>query len=71
MILSWVEKSAEGSYALRFAVRDTKAWSTAATVAEGNDWFVNWADFPSVIASLRRLARRALASEKWSRHLRV
>ncbi len=50
VILSWVEKSAEGSYALRFAVRDTKAWSTAATVAEGKDWFVNWADFPSVIA---------------------
>lgn len=49
LILSWVEKSTEGSYALRFAVRDTSVWSTAATVAEGNDWFVNWADFPSVI----------------------
>ena len=50
LILSWVEKLAEGNYALRFAVRDAKEWSTAATVAEGKNWFVNWADFPSVIA---------------------
>lgn len=50
IILSWVEKVAEKRYALRFAVRDARAWSTVGTVAEGENWFVNWADFPSVIA---------------------
>ncbi|MBD0325720.1 MAG: exo-alpha-sialidase [Pyrinomonadaceae bacterium] len=50
VILSWVEKLAEKHYALRFAVRDAKGWSEPRTVAEGTNWFINWADFPSVIA---------------------
>jgi len=50
VILSWVEKKGEKSHALRFAVRDAAGWSEARTAAEGDNWFVNWADFPSVIA---------------------
>jgi hypothetical protein len=50
IILSWVEKVGTTRYALRFATRDAYSWSTARTVAEGDNWFVNWADFPSVIA---------------------
>jgi hypothetical protein len=50
IILSWVERLSEKSYALRTAVRDQSGWTTPMTVAAGNDWFINWADFPSVIA---------------------
>ena len=50
VILSWVEKLEEKRHALRFATRDASGWSGARTVAEGDNWFVNWADFPSVIA---------------------
>ena len=50
ILLSWVEKVAEKKYALRFAQNDGSNWSAAGTVAEGDNWFVNWADFPSVIA---------------------
>lgn len=50
IILSWVEKLDEKRYALRAAIRDRAGWSKAMTVAEGNNWFVNWADFPSVVA---------------------
>lgn len=50
IILSWVEKVTDKRYALRFAVRDADRWSAAGTVAQGENWFVNWADFPSVIA---------------------
>lgn len=50
MILSWVEKIGENRYALRAAIRDEKGWSGPTTVAQGENWFVNWADFPSVIA---------------------
>ncbi len=50
IILSWVEEIGSKRYALRFATRDAGSWSTARTVAEGENWFVNWADFPSVIA---------------------
>lgn len=50
IILSWVEKVGDKRYALRFATRDASNWSKPGTVAEGENWFVNWADFPSVIA---------------------
>jgi hypothetical protein len=50
IILSWVEKIGNKRYALRFATRDAANWSTARTVSEGENWFINWADFPSVIA---------------------
>ena len=50
MILSWVEKVGDKRYALRFASRDKDNWSNASTISEGENWFVNWADFPSVIA---------------------
>ena len=50
IILSWVEKLDTKRYALRASVRDQNGWSETRTVAEGDNWFVNWADFPSVIA---------------------
>lgn len=50
IILSWIEKTGEHRYALRTAARDAKGWSETHTAAEGENWFVNWADFPSVIA---------------------
>lgn len=50
IILSWVEKIGEKRYALRTATRAGQEWSEARTVAQGENWFVNWADFPSVVA---------------------
>ena len=50
IVMSWVEKIGEKRYALRTAIRDTNGWSETRTVSEGDNWFVNWADFPSVIA---------------------
>ena len=50
IILSWVEKLDAKRYALRTAVRDVTRWTEPRTVAEGDNWFINWADFPSVIA---------------------
>jgi len=50
IILNWVEKVGAKRYALRTALRDTAGWSETQTVAEGENWFINWADFPSVIA---------------------
>jgi hypothetical protein len=48
LVLSWIER--EGARAtLRFAARTATGWSAPRTVASGTDWFVNWADVPSVI----------------------
>jgi len=48
--LSWIEPAGVGGHALRFAVWEGTGWSAPRTVAAGSDWFVNWADFPSVTA---------------------
>lgn len=48
VILSWVEKLDNRS-ALKFSAYAGSKWSPAQTIAEGPNWFVNWADFPSVI----------------------
>lgn len=48
--LSWVESSGEQGHTLRFSVWEKDGWSAPRTVAEGSNWFVNWADFPSVTA---------------------
>ena len=50
IILSWVERLDEKRYALRTALRDPSGWTEPRTVGEGDNWFINWADFPSVIA---------------------
>ena len=50
IVMSWVEKLGEKRYALRLSIRDANGWSQARTVSEGENWFINWADFPSVIA---------------------
>lgn len=49
VILSWIER--DGARAtLKFAERAASGWSAARTVVSGDDFFVNWADVPSVRA---------------------
>jgi hypothetical protein len=47
-LLSWVERKGE-KHALKFSTYENSGWSRAQTIAEGSNWFVNWADFPSVM----------------------
>lgn len=49
--LTWIEPVA-GGHALRFATRGLaeQGWSESRTIAQGPDWFVNWADFPALTA---------------------
>jgi hypothetical protein len=49
LILSWTER-VEGGHALRLTEWDGTTWTEPRTVATGANWFVNWADFPSVVA---------------------
>ncbi|MGB5739353.1 MAG: sialidase family protein [Woeseia sp.] len=48
VVMSWLEPTEHG-YALRFSSWADSGWSSPRTVAQGNNWFVNWADFPSVV----------------------
>lgn len=49
ILMSWVETVAS-KHRLRFAVFNEGRWSQQGEVAQGEDWFVNWTDFPSVVA---------------------
>ena len=49
LYLSWLEPTSAG-HALRLSAFDGSRWSEARTVRTGRDFFVNWADFPSVSA---------------------
>lgn len=48
--LSWIEPADTG-HALRFSAWEGNGWSPARTAAQGEDWFVNWADLPSIAAA--------------------
>jgi hypothetical protein len=48
VLMSWQEPQASG-HALRMARLNGSDWSEPRTIATGDDFFVNWADFPSVI----------------------
>lgn len=48
-VMSWLEPGTGREYALRYSQFANGAWSPPATVAAGSDWFINWADFPSVV----------------------
>jgi hypothetical protein len=47
VVMSWIEPSRTG-HSLRVAELRGQAWTPASTVVEGSDFFVNWADVPSV-----------------------
>ncbi len=49
ILMSWVEPIAS-EHRLVYSVRRHSRWSTPVQVARGAAWFVNWADFPSVVA---------------------
>ena len=51
LIATWLEPlKPEGRYALRFAAtKDGRTWSTPGTIRESERFFVNWADFASLV----------------------
>lgn len=45
--LSWVAKDSQNSKLMYSSLKDEK-WSEPTIIASGNDWFVNWADYPII-----------------------
>jgi hypothetical protein len=48
VLLSWIDRDGETA-SLKFAERTPAGWTEPRVVASGRDWFVNWADVPSVV----------------------
>ncbi len=66
VLMSWLEpvgsrdaapaSTRRGRFALRFATLEGESWSAPRTIAESDEFFVNWADFPVIIESGGTLA---------------
>ncbi|MDX1461853.1 MAG: hypothetical protein R3359_02265, partial [Marinirhabdus sp.] len=50
LYVSWITTTDTVS-SLHYASYQNERWSDVHTVAEGSDWFVNWADFPAISAN--------------------
>lgn len=48
LYLSWVEYLNDSTDALNYARLQEDAWANPKEITRGMDWFVNWADFPSL-----------------------
>jgi len=47
LYMSWVEKQ-DTLTVLKYAFYNTISWSIPEEITSGNDWFVNWADYPAI-----------------------
>jgi len=47
--LSWIEKKGEANY-FKFSILEKDKWSEPVIIDTGNNWFVNWADYPMLVA---------------------
>ena len=66
---SWIDRLPDSSTALRFGVLGGSGWSAPRTVAQGRDWFINWADFPSLLVlGENRLAAHWLQKSSLGRY---
>lgn len=45
--LSWIEKK-DSVHQFKYATTQTGNWSKPILIAESNNWFVNWADYPMI-----------------------
>lgn len=50
IFLSWMEKS-DGLTKLKFSQLENDEWTNPKLISQGSNWFVNWADFPSLISN--------------------
>ncbi|PIW04762.1 MAG: hypothetical protein COW40_07805 [Cytophagales bacterium CG17_big_fil_post_rev_8_21_14_2_50_40_13] len=61
--LSWVEKNGDKS-TLLYSQLWEEAWSVPTVISSGNNWFVNWADFPSLVVNKQQMGAHWLQKSK-------
>jgi len=46
--MSWTQKINDSVHTLQFSALNAEKWTQPSEIARGDDWFVNWADFPAI-----------------------
>ncbi|MBT8384705.1 MAG: hypothetical protein KJO83_03230 [Bacteroidia bacterium] len=49
IFMSWTQKKSDSLYGLNFASFSEGKWSNGKEIGNGSNWFINWADFPSIV----------------------
>ncbi|MDZ7680168.1 MAG: hypothetical protein U5J63_00310 [Fodinibius sp.] len=55
LYMSWISEK-DTTHTLNYARYSSGHWSTPAVIAESSSWFVNWADYPSIIGNDKPIA---------------
>ena len=50
LVASWIEEKDNTAY-FKYAVQTENGWTNPQIIASGDDWFINWADFPAISAN--------------------
>jgi len=58
-IMSWLEPANDDAHAVKYSILQGDGWSVPMSLAKDNGWFVNWADFPSVVP---------ITTQQWAAH---
>ena len=75
--LSWIETSDNMLSSLKVShLQDNYSWSEPTTIATGDNWFVNWADFPSLTSfgdniAAHYLSKSADGTYTYDVHLKI
>lgn len=58
--MSWVEKDSTQT-TLKYSKYQSGSWNNPEVIANGNDWFVNWADYPMISVNSKAMMANFLA----------
>ncbi len=50
LLMSWTEQENDAVFGLYFSAYNNGTWSEKSAIKQGENWFVNWADFPAISA---------------------
>ena len=48
LFMSWTQKINDSTHSVNFSSLSNRGWTKPIEIAKGNNWFVNWADFPAI-----------------------
>lgn len=60
LLMSWVEMREDTLASLQYAELKGGEWQPSHQILQGNDWFVNWADFPMIVENKGHLLSHVL-----------
>ncbi len=55
LVMSWTQKINDSVHTVNFSTLNNGKWSKPIEIAKGDNWFVNWADFPAIAINNRNI----------------